>query len=108
MSEPRRYRLYRLVWAKLLVKEDYEKLGPSIQQQVKAQFRKLQEKPELGYPCGHKLGFNLSGYRSLHFYENKYQIIYEIVEVEKKVKIWGIGKREQGKVYRMVYERVHE
>ncbi len=97
---------YKLVWAKPLVKKDYEELDPSIQQRVKVQFRKLQAKPELGAPCGHKMGYDLTGYRALHFYENKYRILYEIIEAEKKVRIWGIEKREQGKVYRMVYERV--
>ena len=105
MPEPREY---RLVWAKALLKADYEKLDPSIQQRVKIQFRKLQEKPELGTSCGHKMGYDLTGYRSLHFYGNKYRIIYEIVEAEKKVKIWGIGKRERGRIYRMVNERVRE
>jgi len=105
MAEPREY---RLVWAKALAKDDYENLDPSIQQRVKVQFRKLQEKPKLGQSCGHKMGYDLTGYRSLHFYENKYRIIYEIIEVEKKVRIWGIGKRERGRIYRMVNERVHE
>lgn len=104
MPEPKEY---RLVWAKPLIKDDYEKLDLAIRHRVKAQFRKLREKPELGEPCGHKMGYNLTGYRSLHFYENKYRIIYDIVEAENKVRIWGIGKREQGKVYRMVHERVH-
>jgi len=54
------------------------------------------------------MGYDLTGYRSLHFYGNKYRIIYEIVESEKKVRIWGIGKRERGRVYRMVHERVRE
>jgi len=105
MPEPREY---RLVWAKALVKDDYENLDPSIQQRVKVQFRKLQEKPKLGQSCGHKKGYDLTGYRSLHFYENKYRIIYQIVEVEKKVRIWEIGKRERGRVYRMVHDRVRE
>lgn len=105
MPEPRKY---RLVWAKPLVKSDYENLDSSIQQRVKVQFRKLQGKPELGISCGHKMGYDLTGYQALHFYENKYRIIYEIMEVEKKVRIWGIGKREQGRVYRMVHKRVLE
>lgn len=98
---------YRLVWAKPLVKKDYEALDSSIQRRVKVQFRKLQEKPELGVPCGHKMGYDLTGYRSLHFYENKYRILYEIIEVEKKIRIWGIGRREKGSIYRMIGERVH-
>ena len=105
MPKPREY---RLVWGKSLVKDDYEKLDPSIQRLVKGQFRKLKEKPELAQSCGHKMGYDLTGYRSLHFYRNKYRIIYEIVESEKKVRIWGIGKRERGRVYRMVHERVRE
>lgn len=105
MTEQRKY---RLVWAKVLVKSDYEDLDPSIQQRVKVQFRKLQERPELGQSCGHKMGYDLTGYRSLHFYENKFRIIYEVIEVENTVRIWGIGKREQGRIYRMVHERVCE
>lgn len=99
---------YSLVWGKPLVKKDYESLAPSIQRRVKVGFRKLQEKPELGLPCGHKMGYDLTGYRSLHFYDNKYRILYEIIEVEKKIRIWGIGRREKGSVYRMVCERVHK
>jgi len=52
------------------------------------------------------MGYDLTGYRALHFYENKYQILYEIIGVEKKVRIWGIGRREKGGVYRMVCARV--
>jgi len=89
---------YSLVWAKPLVKKAYETLDPSVQQRVKMGFRKLREKPELGVPCGHKVGYDLTGYRSLHFYENKYRILYEIIEVEKKVRIWGIGRREKGNI----------
>jgi len=39
---------------------------------------------------------------------HKFRIIYEVIEVEKKVRIWGIGKREHGRIYRMVNERVRE
>ena len=97
---------YRLVWAKPVVKEEFYALDSSIRRRVETQLRKLQVKPKLGQPCGHKMGYDLTGYRSLHFYENKYRIVYEIVEAEKKVRIWGIGKRERGKIYRMVDERV--
>lgn len=98
---------YCLVWAKPLVKKDYDALDPSIQRRIKMGFRKLQKNPELGIRCGHKMGYDLTGYRALHFYENKYRILYEIIEVEKKIMIWGIGRREKGSIYRMVCERVH-
>lgn len=98
---------YKLVWAKPLIREEYEKLDTSIQQRVKTQLRKLRKKPKLGLPCGHKMGYDLTGYRSIHFYSNKYRIIYEISEESKEVRIWGIGKREKGKVYQMVHQRVN-
>jgi mRNA interferase RelE/StbE len=86
--------------------EDFEALDPSIQKQAMKQFEKLKRSPELGEELGHKMGVNLTGYRALHFYKNKYRIVYRILEEEKEVEIWGIGVREAGKIYRMVGERL--
>lgn len=85
---------------------DFEALDGSIQRQAMKQFEKLQRSPKLGKELGHKMGVDLTGYRALHFYKNKYRIVYRILEEEKEVEIWGIGVREAGKIYRMVGERL--
>ena len=88
--------------------EDFEALDGSIQQQALKQFEKLKRSPELGKELGHKMGVDLTGYRALHFYKNKYRIVYRILEEEQEVEIWGIGVREAGKTYRMVGERLQQ
>jgi len=88
--------------------EDFEALDGSIQQQALKQFEKLKQSPELGKELGHKMGVDLTGYRALHFYKNKYRIVYRILEEEQEVEIWGIGVREAGKTYRMVGERLQQ
>jgi mRNA interferase RelE/StbE len=86
--------------------EDFEALDGDVQRQTNKQFEKLKRSPELGKDLGHKMGVNLTGYRALHFYRNQYRIVYKILEDQKEVEIWGIGKREAAKVYRMVSERI--
>ena len=88
--------------------EDFEALDGDVQRQANKQFEKLKRSPELGEDLGHKMGVDLTGYRALHFYRDQYRTVYKILEDQKAVEIWGIGKREAGKVYRMVGERVEE
>jgi len=54
------------------------------------------------------MGVDLTGYRALHFYKDQYRIVYKILEDRKEVEIWGIGKREAGKIYKMVSERIKQ
>ncbi len=102
MSEAKDYK----VTLRDVAVEDFEALDPSVQKQALKQFEKLKRRPQLGKELGHKMGVDLTGYRALRFYKNQYRIIYRILEEEKEVEIWGIGKRETGRIYRMVGERV--
>ncbi len=54
------------------------------------------------------MGVDLTGYRALHFYKDQYRIVYKVWEDQREVEIWGIGKRESGKVYKMVSERIEK
>ena len=86
--------------------EDFAALDGDVQRQANKQFEKLKRNPELGKDLGHKMGIDLTGYRALHFYRNQYRIIYKILGDQREVEVWGIGKRESGRVYRMVSERI--
>lgn len=98
---------YRVTLRDLAVK-DFEALDGDVQRQALKQFEKLMRSPELGEDLGHKMGVDLTGYRALHFYKNQYRIVYKILEDQKEVEIWGIGKRESEKIYRMVSERIEQ
>jgi len=98
---------YRITFLDLTV-EDFEALDGDVQRQANKQFEKLKRSPRLGEDLGHKMGVDLAGYRALHFYRNQYRVVYKILENQKEVEIWGIGKREAGKVYKMVSERIEE
>lgn len=98
---------YRVTLRDLAV-EDFEALDRDVQRQALKQFEKLKRSPELGEDLGYKMGVDLTGYRALHFYKNQYRIVYKILEDQKEVEIWGIGKRESGRIYRMVSERIEQ
>jgi len=86
--------------------DDYNSLDGTIKKQVKAQLRKLTVNPELGRPLGNKMGLDLTGYCSLHFYGNKYRIVYKIDGGKKQVVVVGIGRRESAQIYDVVTRRV--
>lgn len=47
--------------------DDFAALDKSLQKQARKMLGKLREKPELGSLLGHRLGLNLTGWRSMHF-----------------------------------------
>lgn len=93
----------------LLIKaaqDDYNSLDGAIKKQAKAQLRKLTVSPDLGRPLGKKMGLDLTSYCSLHFYGNKYRIVYKVDEEKKQVVVVGIGLREKARVYEAATHRL--
>ena len=86
--------------------DDYNSLDGTIKKQAKTQLLKLTVSPELGKPLGKKMGLNLTDYRSLHFYGNKYRIVYKIDEDKKHVIVAGIGRREKAEIYEAATRRL--
>ena len=84
---------------------DLKALDPSLQKLAWKQTKKIADAPELGKPLGNKMGHDLSGFWTIRFYRRAYRIVYEILEAEGVVKIWGIGKRESEEIYRAVARR---
>jgi len=93
----------------LLIKaaqEDYDDLDGAIKKQAKTQLWKLRVSPELGQPLGKKMGLDLTGYRCLHFYRNKYRIVYKVDKGKRRVIVAGIGHRERAQIYDLVTRRL--
>ena len=93
----------------LLIKaaqDDYNSLDGTIKKQTKAQLRKLTVSPELGQSLGKKMGLDLTDYRSLHFYKNKYRIVYKVDEEKRRVIVAGIGRREKAEIYEAATRRL--
>jgi mRNA interferase RelE/StbE len=97
--------VYRLVW-KVEAKEEFEELDNAIKRQALVQFKKLEERPQLGEDLGRKMGLDLTGYRELSFYRKQYRIVYRVDESAKRVVIIGIGRRESEEVYRRAAQRI--
>lgn len=85
--------------------QDLKALDPSLRRLAWKQIGKIAEAPELGKPLGKRMGYDLTGLRAVRFYRQVYRIVYEVLEAERAVKIWGIGKREREGVYRAVARR---
>lgn len=93
----------------LLIKaaeDDYNNLDGTIKKQAKAQLGKLTVSPELGWPLGKKMELDLTGYRCLHFYGNKYRIVYRVDEGKRQVIVVGIGRRERAQIYEAATHRL--
>ncbi len=85
--------------------KDLKNLDPCLQKFAGKQVNKVAKAPKLGKPLGKKMGYDLTGFRTIRFYRQTYRVVYEVLEDESIVKIWGIGKREGEKVYRAVSRR---
>jgi len=86
--------------------EDWDDLDPAKQRLAIPQLKKLRTSPELGETLGNKAGMDLTGFRKLLFDNKRYRIVYRILEDERKVEVWAIGKREKMDVYSAVRSRL--
>lgn len=86
--------------------DDLKAMDSSLQKLAWRQIRKIANAPELGKPLGKRMGYDLTGFRTIRFYRQVYRVVYEVLENEGVVKIWGIGKREREEVYRAVARRI--
>ncbi len=84
---------------------DLKELDPSLRRLAWKQIGKIAAAPELGKPLGKRMEYDLTGFRTVRFYRQAYRIVYEVMEDEKAVKIWGIGRREREGIYRAVARR---
>ena len=80
-------------------------LDGSLQKQAARQLLKLKIHPHAGKQLGHKAGFDLTGYRSLHFAKQRYRIVYRLDDEAKAAWIITIGKRAKFEVHRLAAER---
>ena len=85
--------------------EDFADLDQSLRILALKQLRKLGGHPLVGKPLGHKFGYALSGYRSLHFAGKRYRIVYRLDDKARRVTVVAIGKKAKFEVYRRAAER---
>ena len=85
--------------------EDFATLDHSLRILALKQLRKLERHPLAGKPLGHKFGYDLSGYRSLHFASQRYRIVYRLDEEAQQVTVVAIGKKAKFEVYHRAAER---
>jgi mRNA-degrading endonuclease RelE of RelBE toxin-antitoxin system len=85
--------------------EDYAALDHSLRILALKQLRKLERYPEAGKPLGHRLGYDLSGYRSLRFGGRRYRLVYRVDDEAGRVTVVAIGERARSEVYRHAAER---
>ncbi len=87
--------------------KDFAKLDNSIKKQITGKIDKLSENPYLGEPLKNKAGVDLTGFYKIYVLNKKYRIVYRIkgnkVDI---VEIWGIGKRDKEKIYKLLVKRI--
>lgn len=90
--------------------EDYKKLDGSIKKIVNKKIDELAKNPLLGEQLANKFNIDLSGFFKIYIVKKKYRIIYRLItpkEIEI-IEIWGIGKREKEKIYKIIGKRLTE
>lgn len=85
--------------------DDFAALDRSLQILALRQLRKLENHPQAGKPLGKRLGFDLSGYRSLHFGGKRYRVVYRVDEATATATVTAIGKKAKFEVYQQAAER---
>ena len=88
--------------------EDYQKLDGSVKKDVNKKIDKLAENPLLGLALGNKDNMDLTGFYKLYACGTSIRIVYRLISPEKIeiIEIWGIGKRENLKIYKTVADRI--
>ena len=97
-------------WVKLHpgARSDLAGLDKGLQRQASKQLRKLKRHPHAGEPLGHKAGYDLTGYRSLHFAGKRYRIVYRLDEEAKAAWVIAIAKKAKFEAYRLAAWRADE
>ncbi len=87
--------------------EEYNNLDGSIRAEVDKKFMKLDKNPFLGLPLGNKANMDLTGFYKLYACGKSVRIVYRLLTPEKIeiIEVWGIGRRENMKVYKDVDDR---
>lgn len=93
--------IYKLKFLPVALKE-WEKLGDPIRSQFKKKLAERLENPKVqadklrGYDSVYKIKLRSVGYR----------LVYEVVDGELVVYVIAVGKREKGRVYSVLKQRV--
>lgn len=93
--------IYELKFLPVALKE-WEKLGDPIRSQFKKKLAERLENPKVqadklrGYDSVYKIKLRSVGYR----------LVYEVVDGELVVYVIAVGKREKGRVYSVLKQRV--
>jgi len=89
---------------------DYDSLDGSIKKAVNKKIDNLAENPLLGLPLGNKDNTNLTGFYKIYVAKKAVRIIYRLLPGKKVevIEIWGIGKRDKMKIYKVIAERARK
>ena len=96
--------VYKLAWKKE-AESDFADLDKSVKIKAFRQLEKIIVSPELGKELGNKFNIDLTGYRKIYFNRKRYRIVYEIERISGLIIIWGIGKRDKLKIYKLIEKR---
>jgi len=87
--------------------KDFIQLDNSIKKQVANKMDKLSENPYFGEPLKNKMRIDLIGFYKIYILNKKYRIVYRMIKEKIEiVEIWGIGRRDKEKIYKLLANRI--
>lgn len=88
--------------------KDYRELDSSVRRDVNRKIDELQKNPFLGHKLGKKFNIDLTGFFRLYVHGKKYRIVYRLTDENtiEIIEIWGIAKRENEEIYRIISSRL--
>jgi mRNA interferase RelE/StbE len=87
--------------------EDYKSLDGSVKKKVDKKLDELSENPFAGEHLGNKFNINLTGFYKVYADNKRIRIVYRLSgEAIEIIEVWGIGKRDKEKIYRLIGRRL--
>lgn len=86
--------------------KEFKELDKSVQIIILKQFKKITINPHIGQHLGNINNLNLTGYYKLYADNKKIRIVYKVENDNLLILIFGIGKRDNNKIYKDVYGRI--
>ncbi len=83
---------------------EWKKLGATVQAQFKKKLKKILESPHIP---GAKLSSTGNLYK-IKLRQAGYRLVYEVDDHTVSISVIAVGKRERGKVYKLVAKRLAE
>jgi len=90
------------------IESDLKKLDKSILNIFEKKLKQIIKSPELGKNLWNKNWLDLTWYKKIYFWNQKYRIVYKVEKKEIQIYLVSVWKRDKMTVYKTALERLKD